>query len=145
MLNRHRMRKRCRGAAGLVLLLAMVVGCGDDTFRQGESLYLAHCENCHQTDGKGLGALIPPLAGADYLRLNPAGVACGIRYGYADTLVVNDTPYPPPMPGVAELSEFQITNIINYINHAWGNDYGFVKLEDVRRALEQCGTTGTQK
>lgn len=139
------MCKWCGLAAVLGLLLAMVVGCGDDTFRQGESLYTTHCENCHQADGKGLGALIPPLAGADYLQLNPAGVACGIRYGYADTLVVNGKPYPPPMPGVAGLSEFQITNIINYINHAWGNDYGFVKLEDVRRALKECGTTGTQQ
>lgn len=125
-------------AAILALVWICLSNCADDTFRQGESLYNTHCENCHQSDGKGLGALIPPLAQADYLEKNQDKIACIIRYGYADTMVVNGTAYPPPMLGIETLSDFQITNIINYINHAWGNDYGFAKLEDVRRALEAC-------
>jgi len=66
-------------------------------------------------------------------------MACIIRVGQNDTIRVNGRTYNQPMPGNDQLTEFQITNIINYINHAWGNDYGVVKLEDVRRLLEECG------
>ena len=36
-----------------------------------------------------------------------------------------------------ELSEFQIVNILNYINQAWGNDYGRISVEDTRRWLAE--------
>jgi len=90
-------------------------------------------------DGTGLGANIPPLVGADYLANNQEKIACIIRYGQTDTIVVNGTTYDLPMAGIEDLTEFQIANIINYVNHAWGNDYGFAKVEDIRVQLEGCG------
>ncbi len=90
-------------------------------------------------DGSGLGQLIPPLAGADYLREHNLETACIIRYGLVDSIVVNGKQYgEQPMAGIKELSDFQIINIMNYINQAWGNDYGFVKLADVRDQLSTC-------
>jgi hypothetical protein len=89
-------------------------------------------------DGSGLGANIPPLAGADYLRDNQDKLACIIRYGLADTIFVNGVQYDLPMVGIEGLTEFQIANIINYINQAWGNTYGFAKVEDLRQQLEAC-------
>jgi mono/diheme cytochrome c family protein len=89
-------------------------------------------------DGSGLEGNIPPLAGADYVKNDPLATACITRKGISGEMVVNGVTYQTPMPAVTELSEFEITNVINYINHAWGNDYGVVKLEDVRAALEAC-------
>ena len=89
-------------------------------------------------DGSGLGANIPPLAQSDYLRDKQSLISCIIRYGQEGAIEVNGTTYNEPMPGVEGLSEFQIANIINYINHAWGNDYGFVKVEAIRAELENC-------
>ena len=89
-------------------------------------------------DGSGLEGLIPPLAGADYLREQRALIPCIIRYGQQGEIVVNDRTYQQEMPAVPQLSDFEITNVINYINHAWGNDYGVVKYETVRQALENC-------
>lgn len=51
---------------------------------------------------------------------------------------VNGKIYMEVMLGVEVLLEFQIVNIINYINYVWGNDYGFVKVEDIRVELENC-------
>ena len=89
-------------------------------------------------DGSGLEGLIPPLAGADYLREQRALIPCIIRYGQQGEIVVNDRTYQQEMPAVPQLSDFEITNVINYINHAWGNDYGFVPDNDVEAALEEC-------
>lgn len=91
-------------------------------------------------NGSGLEGLIPPVVGADYVRDQIAATACIIRYGREAPLVVNGREYTQPMPASPQLSDFEITNIINYIRHAWSNDYGYVTLEEVRKALENCPT-----
>ena len=89
-------------------------------------------------DGSGLGGNIPPLANADYVRNSQEQIACIIRYGMEGEIMVNGRTYNQAMEGIPQLTDFEITNIINYINHAWGNDYGVVKLADVRSRLENC-------
>lgn len=53
-------------------------------------------------------------------------------------VVVNGVEYEGEMPGVKELTDFEITNLINYINTAWGNDFPPVTYEMVKRELENC-------
>lgn len=127
---------RFLGISALLILLTQ--NCQQEAYQQGKNLYVAYCENCHMADGSGLGANIPPLAQADYLRDNQDKLACIIRNGISEPLMVNGTLYEEPMPGVPQLTEFQIANIINYLNHAWGNDYGFVKVDQLRDQLEKC-------
>ncbi|MGB3799206.1 MAG: cytochrome c, partial [Lewinella sp.] len=123
--------------AALWTLLLVLAACGKTEHLQGRNLYLDHCANCHFDEGQGLRQLMPPLAGADYLRDNPAQVVAGIRYGMNGPMEVNGVTYNAEMPGNRELSEFQIVNIMNYINQAWGNDYGLVTVEEVRNWLEE--------
>lgn len=115
--------------------------CQSNPYEQSEGLYTYFCANCHMEDGTGLPGIIPPLKGADYLKADPLRVACIVRYGMEGDVVVNDTTYNQLMPGIPEgkITAFEITNIINYINQAWGNDYGFVKYEDVKARLDACG------
>ena len=105
---------------------------------QGKIMYENFCENCHMEDGSGLVEVIPPLAGADYLKNNPNLLPCIIRNGMNGELQVNGKTYNTEMPGTPQLTEFEITNIINYINTAWGNNYPIVKHLDVRNSLENC-------
>ncbi len=121
-----------------ITLILLTQNCQQEPFPQGKNLYAKNCENCHMADGSGLGANIPPLAQADFLKNEQDKIACIIRYGITDTLIVNGTTYETPMTGIEKLSEFQIANIINYINHAWGNNYGFVTIEPLRLQLENC-------
>ncbi|THH41511.1 c-type cytochrome [Neolewinella litorea] len=115
-----------------VLTLGLTTACGQTEHLQGRNLYLEHCANCHLDEGQGLRRLIPPLAGSDYLRDQPAAAVRGIRYGMEGPMTVNGVTYDQPMPGNIELSEFQIVNIMNYINQAWGNDFGTVTVEEAR-------------
>ena len=117
------------------LLLTLGLACGKTQHLQGRNLYLEHCSNCHLDDGTGLGELIPPLAGSDYLRDQPERVVHGIRHGMEGPMIVNGQTYNEVMPANIELSEFQIVNLVNYINQAWGNDYGLVTVENARHWL----------
>jgi mono/diheme cytochrome c family protein len=116
----------------------LIQSCGGNPYQQGQNLYTVFCANCHMDDGTGLEGLIPPLANSDWLRERQKEVACLIRYGIQDTLTVNGERYGQPMAGIDRLTDTEITNIVNYINHAWGNRDGVVKFEDLRDQLEQC-------
>ncbi|GJM33281.1 MAG: hypothetical protein DHS20C18_22820 [Saprospiraceae bacterium] len=122
----------------IIGVLAFLISCDSNPYKQGAILYENFCASCHMEDGVGLEGLIPPLAGADYLKNANLQTTCIIRKGISDTITVNGRQYTDPMAGIPQLSDFEITNIINYINQAWGNDFGYVKLEDVRETLENC-------
>lgn len=111
--------------------------CGKTEHLQGRNLYLQHCAGCHFENGQGLRQLMPPLAGSDYLENHPDLVVRGIRRGMSGEMVVNGKTYNHEMPGNKELSEFQIVNIVNYINQAWGNDYGSITVNDYRTWMEE--------
>jgi mono/diheme cytochrome c family protein len=117
----------------------ILCSCVDQPYLAGERLYRVNCANCHLDDGKGLGALIPPLAGADYLSENRALLPCILRNGLAgDSIRVNGQWYAEKMPGVHHLSEADITNILNYINTSWGNKEPIYRLDEVLESLKTC-------
>ena len=120
------------------LSLLIWTSCRDDPYKQGRILYQNFCASCHMDDGSGLQGVMPPLANADYVAENQDKLACIIRYGMEGPIVVNDTTYNQAMAGIPQLTDFEITNIINYINHSWGSDYGYMPYADVKAALEEC-------
>jgi mono/diheme cytochrome c family protein len=61
-----------------------------------------------------------------------------LRYGLHDTITVNGKTYAEQMPANALLLDVDIANILNYVNHSWGNDNPPYSLEEVKRALEGC-------
>ena len=89
----------------------------DPTRAQGASLYLEHCAGCHQSGGRGLPNIFPPLAGngavvapdpADVLKVVLRGIPAQGNY--------------VPMPSFAAiLSDDQIVQIANYVRSSWGN------------------------
>ena len=123
----------------LVATILCLLNCEPNPYREGGRLFQVHCSNCHLDDGKGLGALIPPLAGAtDYLAANRERLPCFLKYGLTDTIVVRGTVYAEAMPGVPVLSAIQITNILNFVNHSWGNQLPPFRLDEVQRLLSEC-------
>ncbi len=130
----------------LVVALTAMVGfnlvsryMSKQTYSQGAIMYTNFCANCHMEDGSGLVGNIPPLAQADYFAEDPSIMTCIINKGMEGEIVVNGVTYDQPMAAIPQLSEFEITNIINYISTSWGNDYPIIKLEQVRKRLnEEC-------
>ena len=122
---------------GAIFLVWSLTG---NEYRAGARLYEIHCGNCHMEAGQGLGALIPPLAGADYVQNHGADMACLIVNGIAVPMEVNGQIYTQPMPGNATLTPRDIAAILNFIRNAWGNETEQVlRPQDVQAALESCG------
>ena len=121
-----------------LLFIFSISSCSTNTYKQGEMLYKAHCSDCHMDDGQGLKLLIPPLAGVNFLAEDRSKIACIIKNGLNDTLQINNKTYFQEMIAIPHLIEAEMTNIINYINQAWGNDLGYVMINEVKAALEAC-------
>lgn len=120
-----------------IIAILSLLSC-DQTYRSGERLYKAHCANCHMDNGEGLVALIPTLVNSDYLANHLDQLPCLIRKGLQDTIIVNGKVYSEKMPPNGDLSDIQITNILNYINSSWGNQHPPFQLEAVRELLKKC-------
>jgi mono/diheme cytochrome c family protein len=121
-----------------ILAALFVSACQSNPYQEGQRIYERNCANCHMENGQGLGALIPPLAGVDYLAEHRERLPCIIRYGLADTIVIKGQVYAEKMIGYGHLSDIQITNVLNYINQSWGNQNAVYRLDEVRNLLEKC-------
>ena len=132
---------------GLLALFGLTLGafsCQSDEeikrqryITEGILVYKNNCANCHQTNGKGLAALYPPIAGSDYLA-NKNSVICLIRYGQQGLIVVNGKRYNRPMPAQPQLSALEIAELTTYIYNEWGNETTLTDVKAVTPVLEQC-------
>jgi mono/diheme cytochrome c family protein len=122
----------------LPLFIVYACGSGEKTYQEGAILYKKHCENCHMEDGSGLEALYPPLAQSDMLKSMGPATACIIVNGLEGKILVNGIEYDNKMLPIEGLSAVEITNIINYINNAWGNQHPYIELKEVTTILEGC-------
>ncbi|MBC6401361.1 MAG: cytochrome c [Ekhidna sp.] len=104
---------------------------------EGSKIYTAYCANCHQQDGKGLAAVFPPLAGADYLMEDLKRAACIIKNGQADEIVVNGETYNQMMPG-NPITNLEIAEVLTYITNEWGNEAGLTSVKDIDKWLQKC-------
>jgi mono/diheme cytochrome c family protein len=119
--------------------LSTLYACSEKTnYPEGKQLYELHCASCHGKQGEGLESLIPPLAAADMLQNNAVEVACWIRKGLEGKILVNGKEFENAMPPNERLSNTEITNIINYVQNAWGNKHKFITLEEVNQVLKNC-------
>lgn len=130
--------------ACLILLVAHFLSCNpSDTKLQqykveGEQLYVQHCSNCHQKNGKGLGLVYPPLDESDYMDKNLEEVICLMKYGVSGEMIVNGKSYHQPMPGVRSLTELELAEIATYIYNNWSHSKGIIDIPTVTAALQQC-------
>ena len=124
--------------AFLLLFAFLMPACEYQSYSQGESLYKFYCASCHMEDGSGLKSLIPPLANSDYLKDNQSSLPCLIKNGIKGPITVNGKIYDTEMVGIGNLNDVQINNIINFINHAWENDYGTSNVREVGERLAKC-------
>jgi cytochrome c551 len=125
----------------LALVLTLAHACKTDKYTQGKFLYDKYCVNCHGENGEQLADLIPPLAKSDYLTQHAADLPCLIYYGYQGKMTVNGVEYNHQMPGNPTFNDIDIANVINYINHSFGNNNGYTTLKSVQQSLNQCGGT----
>jgi mono/diheme cytochrome c family protein len=128
----------------LLLLLVAILwislpSCDSNPYKQGKIMYDYYCANCHMEDGSGLEGVIPPLVGVeDYLTANRDILPCIVKYGWSDTIQVKGVMYAQEMPGVPQLTDVEIANILNYILFNWNENQEILLIEEVQKNLENC-------
>lgn len=133
----------------LLTILAIVVlidSCqGEDEikkaqfFTNGKSLYTSKCENCHNSNGEGLGNLYPPLTDTVFLIQHRTVLPCIIKHGMSKTIKIDGRSFDTEMPANATLTDQEIAYILTYIGNSFGNELGLITTEEVNMHLKNCG------
>ena len=111
----------------------------------GKDIYQARCQNCHGANGEGLGELAPPLTDTVFLKVNKNKLACYIKNGVDEPMVINGKTYHEKMPGAKDLHTIDITQLTVYITNAFGNNQGMYTQDEVIEDLLNCDSSFSQK
>jgi mono/diheme cytochrome c family protein len=103
----------------------------DAKFPKGAKIYKEKCVACHQLSGMGVPSAFPPLKGSDYLKADIKRAVAQVINGSNNEITVNGVKYSIPMPPQVDNHEDAVA-VVNYVLNAWGNNYGTVKLADVK-------------
>jgi mono/diheme cytochrome c family protein len=104
----------------------------------GQDLYRLHCQNCHGEKGEGLGQLAPPLTDSTALSHRKHKIACFIKNGMSEKIVVNGQVYEDKMPAFPDLQPIDVAQVIVYITNSFGNKQGMYSPEQVMADLKSC-------
>ena len=99
---------------------------------RGKKVFLSACFACHMQEGQGLPGVFPPLAGSDFLKADKERAIRIPIKGLNGPITVNGKPYNnlmPPQP----FSDEQVADVLTYVMNSWGNDFGTVSTQEVKR------------
>lgn len=133
-------------AAFYIIFIMACTACSDselasmDQLARGAQLYEKYCANCHQKDGSGLAALIPPIKNSDYLVTHKSKLPCMIHKGVSGNITVNGKLFNLAMPANKSLSNQEIANITTFVYQKFLDETQFftdsliwVELKDCRK------------
>lgn len=102
----------------------------------GKTLYENHCGNCHQSNGEGLGNLIPPLKDSDYFKADLHRSIWIMKNGQKGEITVNGKTYNQDMPASPRLTPLEIAQVSTYLFNIWGMEEGIISSSDVEEYLK---------
>lgn len=89
-------------------------------------------------NGQGLSALIPPISNSDYYLNHYDDLSCIISKGLSGQITVNGREYDEEMIAVNNISQAELSNLINYMNAQWYPDKEEVNLRTIEAQLARC-------
>lgn len=104
----------------------------------GKDIYTSRCQNCHGEKGEGLGELAPPLTDTIFLMANKQKLACYIKNGANEPMLVQGKTYQEKMPAFNDLHDIDIAQVLVYITNSFGNKQGMYTYEQIANDLKNC-------
>lgn len=98
---------------------------------RGEQIYKEKCIACHQANGQGLPNVFPTLLASDFLINQKALAVSQVLNGSEKVSADKSIMYPAPMPPQVDTHEDAVA-VINYVLNNFGNDAGYVSMDDVK-------------
>ncbi len=100
----------------------------------GEAIYKGKgiCATCHRNNGQGMASVYPPLAQSDYIISDKKRAIIHTMYGFQKPIIINGNEYPGGQMQTTQLTNQEIVDVVNYILNSWGNNIGYVTIEEVK-------------
>ncbi|HEX8038403.1 MAG TPA: cytochrome c [Chryseosolibacter sp.] len=97
---------------------------------RGKEIYIGQCMSCHMDEGQGIEDVYPPLAKSDYLMADKKRSIDNVIHGLSGEIKVNGKSYNTEMTSF-DLTDEQVSDVLNYIRNSWGNRSKAVTPEEV--------------
>lgn len=98
---------------------------------RGKEIYISQCMSCHMDEGQGIEDVYPPLAKSDYLMADKKRSIDNVIHGLSGEIKVNGKTYNMEMTAY-DLTDEQVSDVLNYIRNSWGNKSKPVTAEEVK-------------
>jgi nitrite reductase (NO-forming) len=105
---------------------------------KGKQVFMQTCFVCHQMEGQGIPAQIPPLAASDYLMADKDRSVRAVVHGLSGEITVNGKKYNGQMVPMNYLADEDIANVLTYVRNSFGNSGDVVSVADVRRIRSEA-------
>lgn len=101
---------------------------------KGKGVYMQTCFVCHQLNGEGIPAQIPPIAKSDFFdKMNNDEAIHTVIAGRTGEVIVNGKKYNGVMTPLNYLSDDQIANVLTYVRNSFGNEGKAVTPDEVKK------------
>jgi nitrite reductase (NO-forming) len=101
---------------------------------KGRGVYMQTCFVCHQMNGEGVPAQIPPLAKSDYFaKMTDEEAIHIVIAGRTGEVIVNGKKYNGTMTPLNYLTDDQIANVLTYVRNSFGNEGAAVSMSEVKK------------
>ncbi|MEI6712315.1 MAG: c-type cytochrome [Verrucomicrobiota bacterium] len=101
-------------------------------FDSGKQLFSGICAACHQTHGKGMEGLAPPLVDSEWVLGSPERLSRIVLHGVRGPIKVKGAGFNLDMPALGFLDDAQIASILTYIRREWDHTAPPIASETVR-------------
>lgn len=110
---------------------------GTQTIADGATIFANACQACHQSTGKGLPGVFPPLAGSEWVLAPPDRIAQILLHGVTGPMKVLGTTYSGAMPAFGtQLSDGEIAAVASFVRTQWGNNAEKLTPAEVARSRQ---------
>ena len=115
----------------------------------GKSYFTKRCAICHGNDGKGIGAIGPPLAGSDWVTGPTERLARIVLHGVKGEIDVLGKRWDSAMPGHSHIEEFDdetAAGLLTHLHRVWGHSGRIISpdfVTELRAAESERSTQWT--
>lgn len=100
----------------------------------GNALFTANCQSCHQANGEGLPGAYPPLKGSPVVMSDNLDLYVDIIMNGYDARA--EYGIMPPVGTNMNFTENEVAAIINYERSSWGNSGKKVTAEEIKKIID---------
>ena len=102
----------------------------------GKRLY-SNCMSCHQSNGRGLPPVYPPLRGSEIVHGDPEVLVKIVMHGLEGPIKVDGQTYNQVMPAAPLRTDEEIAAVLGYVRSAWGNTGDAIDVALVAKVREE--------